>query len=702
MKSIKQLFIFFFLFEMASANAQIFVDASATGLNDGSSWTDAYTDLNNAVINATPNAELWVAAGTYGPGPSPTDRILLFFDLKLYGGFNGTETALSQRDYQTNITILSGDVLNDDVPGDFTINKSDNNLHIIWCHSSVTNSTVIDGFTIERGNALDVNGSGDDRRGGGILSYGSPIVQNCLFRDNYAFFGAALYPRNSDANDTKVFNCIFENNFSDYGPAIMAAFSEVLVENCIIRNNHTTEGSAFTCNSSSAVIKNTDFISNTGGLFSGSAFFAYQGNASDPEKIVIEDCTFDQNTSQEYGAAAGIWDLDVTAIINRCTFTANNSAKGGAALTALGNSSTTITNCVFKDNIASQGGAILVQDSSYMLIDSCLFEANEANVNEGGAIIGFASNTTLIKNSIFKDNKASSGGAIYGFLYGGVDYHIDIENSYFTGNEAINDGGAFNLFSTNLALTNCVVAENTAAIGSAVYANANGVNQTMGFTNTTIAGHIGAQVIANEAINNGGSTLELLNTIIDNPGLDNYVELAAGTSAVSNGGNLSSDATLTSVLINTNDLNNTSANFFNAPGGDYHLTSTSPSVNKGMTAGAPLLDIEGNARVGDTDMGAYEFQGMVNTDDVLTDSDKIQVFPNPVAKQLNMTLDNQWNGSFEVRIIDMKGSTILSKELNKTSDQINHSLDIGYLPAGVYQLNLSKGSLLEVKTFVKD
>lgn len=687
---------------MATTNAQIFVDQSATGLNDGTSWADAYTELSDAVTSATPNAEIWVAAGTYSPGPATTDRFLLFIDLKLYGGFDGTETTLAQRDYQTNITTLTGDVLNDDVPGDFTINKSDNNLHIIWCHVSITNNTVIDGFTIERGNALDVNGSGDDRRGGGILAYGSPIVQNCIFRDNYAYFGGALYPRNADAVDTKVYNCVFESNFADYGSAILAAYSDVYVENSIFRNNHTTEGSALTCNTSSGTVKNCDFVLNTGGLFSGSAFFVYRGNTADPLKVLLEDCTFDQNTSPEYGAAAGIWDVDVSAIINRCTFTANNSAKGGAALTTLGNSSTTITNCIFKDNIASQGGAILTQDSSYMSIDSCLFEGNEATVNEGGAIIGFSSNTTAIKNSIFKDNKAASGGAIYGYLYAGVDYHIDIESSYFSGNEATNDGGAFNLFSTNLSLTNCLVAENTAAIGSAIYANANGVSQAMKLTNTTVAGHSGAQVIANEAINNGTSSLELLNTIIDNPGLDNYVELAVGTSATSLGGNLSSDATLTAVLNGTNDLNNTSANFLDAPASDYHLSNTSPSINTGMVAGAPLLDIEGNGRVGDTDMGAYEYQGTLNSDDVLIGSNNIQVFPNPVVNQLNFTLDNQWEGSFEVRIIDMKGSLILSKELEKASTESNYTMDIAYLPAGVYQINLSKGRLMEVKTFVKD
>ena len=48
--------------------AQIFVNASATGANDGSSWSDAYTDLQSALGQASPGDEIWVAAGVYNPG----------------------------------------------------------------------------------------------------------------------------------------------------------------------------------------------------------------------------------------------------------------------------------------------------------------------------------------------------------------------------------------------------------------------------------------------------------------------------------------------------------------------------------------------------------------------------------------------------------------------------------------------------------
>lgn len=105
-----------------SLHAQtVFVDANAVGANNGSSWADAYVDLQDA-LSATASGQLWVAQGSYRPAPvgQPTISFQLKNQVALYGGFAGTETSLSQRDVILHPTVLSGDLAADDTYGGFS------------------------------------------------------------------------------------------------------------------------------------------------------------------------------------------------------------------------------------------------------------------------------------------------------------------------------------------------------------------------------------------------------------------------------------------------------------------------------------------------------------------------------------------------------------------------------------------------------
>ena len=87
----------------------IYVDADASsGLNDGSSWTNAYTDLQTALTAVVHGDTIWVAEGSYQPGTTAGHRFELVDGVALYGGFNATESRLSERDLDSHKTILSG------------------------------------------------------------------------------------------------------------------------------------------------------------------------------------------------------------------------------------------------------------------------------------------------------------------------------------------------------------------------------------------------------------------------------------------------------------------------------------------------------------------------------------------------------------------------------------------------------------------
>src|SRR5262249_45297902 len=107
----------------------------------------------------------------------------------VYGGFAGTETLRSQRDWAAHPTVLSGDI---GTPGD----ASDNSYHVV-SSDGLTAAAVLDGFTVTAGNATGI--TLPERFGGGMYdSSSSPTVRNVTFTANsatgyYGDYGGGMY-----------------------------------------------------------------------------------------------------------------------------------------------------------------------------------------------------------------------------------------------------------------------------------------------------------------------------------------------------------------------------------------------------------------------------------------------------------------------------------------------------------------------------
>lgn len=233
-----------FLSFYVTAQDTVYVDADATGANDGTSWTDAFTDLYTAVDYTNANmigTQYWVAEGIYSP-ESNQMPIMILYGEKIYGGFNGTESDLSQRDPKQFKTIFTGDINRNDSAGTFF----DNAPRIFDVSASLgagdTAEVVFDGITIS--SAHTPNGSG-----GGIhchVGQRALKINNCIFQNNRALNRASIlfYSIYPDAEFT-VTNSIFRNNVNQHYDIEFritgqnSTTRKGIIANCLFENNTT-------------------------------------------------------------------------------------------------------------------------------------------------------------------------------------------------------------------------------------------------------------------------------------------------------------------------------------------------------------------------------------------------------------------------------------------------------------------------------
>src|SRR5690606_16780712 len=116
---------------------------------------------------------------------STADRTISFAmksGVALYGGFAATETLRTEREWETNITVLSGDIDNNDITDPKgvvtdTANIVGNNSYHVAVSGGVDQTAILDGFTITAGlaNIYPYNIVG----GGGVYnSNGTPVLTN--------------------------------------------------------------------------------------------------------------------------------------------------------------------------------------------------------------------------------------------------------------------------------------------------------------------------------------------------------------------------------------------------------------------------------------------------------------------------------------------------------------------------------------------
>ncbi len=318
---------------------RLYVDPSATGANAGVTWADAYTSLGNALTTAAGSGiaeEIWVVAGTYTPDQPGGDRqksLNLVSGVKVYGGFDGAETSLGERDPATNVTILSGDLNGDDG----STGNAENSYHVVVAQD-VDSNGLLDGVRIRGGNA---DGGFPESAGGGIyIDGGGPRIVDCIFEDNEATSGGALYAGSTSA---EVVGCTFQDNAAPVSGG----------------------GAAYVLTASPTFI-DCKFLGNTTGGSGGAAFILGSSAGT-----TMANCLLSGNQADLKGGGVHDVATGLITLVN-CSLSANTAGTDGGGLHTNGN--TAVTSSVVWGNSDSGGGD----------------ESGQIHVSSGSALVNYS------------------------------------------------------------------------------------------------------------------------------------------------------------------------------------------------------------------------------------------------------------------------------------------------------------------------
>jgi predicted outer membrane repeat protein len=422
----------------------VYVDGKVGSSGKGTSWSTAYKFLGDALDKTGPGDQIFVAKGTYFPDDGAT---ALFgsreesFELRgqrVFGGFAGTESSLSQRNVAANPTILSGAIWTGNNADDFR------SLHVV----KVFRDSTLDGLIVENGHANGghswnyPNVTEYDRGGGCYVKAGAVLtLGNCVFRNNKALAdGGAIYLE-AGAGKVVARDCGFQQNGIFLGYNITTGNSrggaikgDVEATGCVFEENSVETSNFFEGTESSAFggaiagrVRATDCVFKNNRIFANAA---PEAKPTADGGAVYGDftgtgCVFIGN---EAGAQAMIGVCSGGAIsgevvnASNCAFQSNHSGpgipkeeevvQGGGGAVRTGKGVSSLANCVFVENTSEfRGGAVqggFERDTDQLNVSNCTFLDNGTTSDEGSALS--CNGIVRILNNLFRFTAAELGG----------------------------------------------------------------------------------------------------------------------------------------------------------------------------------------------------------------------------------------------------------------------------------------------------
>jgi predicted outer membrane repeat protein len=665
------------------SQAVIYVNQSTSGgLNNGTSWENAFINLRVAMTAAQAGDQIWVAQGTYFPTVTQDQSISfeLKSDVKYYGSFLGNETSINQRQVTDFPTILSGNI-------EDPLLKTDNSYHVVY-GKNLTKNTLLDGFTIQEGYAVETNIISVIPFGGGLLLEAEdnmecvPIIKNCFFQDNKARNGGAVYCNSSDLQlvSPNFIRCTFLKNYAEIsGGGIYKGGSikfgrPFLIDSCLFELN-TAYGSfgggiCLIKNDNEILIQNSEFIKDTAKFGLGGGVFIESNQITENLTLQINNCQFLENYSDEGGGIVaypfGGISQSHNIKIKKCLFKGNKTGNGN-------------------------GGGINISG----IFDGSQFnlEVSETNFIENtGAIEGSAVYFQGFNNSYcfanftncyFKENKTTISSTDFGTVsyrsnYYGGQMKVNFINSLFSFNEGGISGTCSKNNSIETNIFNCTFKKNNKLpIAKNWHQEFDGINtfNKMNIRNCIFKEEVGVSNLF-YCIKNGNYSYVDFNI--------SHCSLPFATCNLIDGGE---------TACQEGNIFNIDPDFEDELMEDFRLKKCSPLVNQGnnmvLDSFSITTDLLGLPRIfGDTiDIGAYEVQAPCVSNVKPVNKNELILLNNPIAVNGTILL------SSEIELISFNLTTSVgSVENNGVFNPSSIGIYSISAPktAGVYFLELKK------------
>ena len=365
-----------------------YVDSEAAAGGDGTSWDRAMRTIGEALTSNNSSAqqlldpsavlEIWVAKGTY------RESLTLESGVSLFGGFDGTKTAFTDRNLAKNPAVIDASRVRSGLPA----------YHAVLMDGITT--ARLDSFRITGGRA---DGTGADALGGGIYCEDldqSVSISSCTVLRNSADFGGGIAAENCGLT---IANCTVSlNSAQDGGGMDLRGASMPVITGCVLRDNTASRnGGGMHSRSSKAVaIADTMIAVNSAKQNGGGLMCRNIG------PLTVTNCTVIGNTAELGGG--GVYATNQADVsIDATTVSGNTALQSGGGVGTLF-ASVSLTNCVVSGNYSARnGGGLHCEDGIEANVVNCTVAHNTASL-PGGAVALKSSRDVRIANTIFAEN----------------------------------------------------------------------------------------------------------------------------------------------------------------------------------------------------------------------------------------------------------------------------------------------------------